>query len=518
MVVLKINYLKSYQPELLSSDTESRQYQLTLFLETVFDWLEAQVPQLFFYGDVNLRHALECHFYFAGMSDNNALLPLLTATKAWKATLTTEDATAVFYDECLATLGNTSLATKTRAVIQKLALFFHLLKKQSSKSELTHHLTASDKILPVVFFAINARYAYFFKRIIDALGSQHSVFLPLGRADVINASNEMNTKVLDEGYVRFEAEKVAMSIVHPLFYWLLVAIKQYLIALGTLKTQSVSSVVFAEGTSMQDELVCLAAKSLNIPTIRVQSGRAGLLHTAYRNLSFNKMLVWGQGFIDRLKPYSKVQTYVITGNPDIQPLKETTLYVNLFSTALKGPLLTVFTQPINPHITLQDYDELVGLIHQILELDLNIRVLVRKHPVDSNQAFEVLSKTYPNQLKVSSSRQYSLNEVFAISDLAIGFYSTALSEAAAYGVVALLLQLKPEHSVFPFPEKFGAAISVHNKEQAIESVVEILTNKAYKETMIKNMNDFANYYFGPRDGEAIKNIVANIQSQQELVA
>lgn len=513
--MLKENGKKLSLPEFNFSVTESRQYQLTKLLASVFDWLEAQTPKLFLYGEVNFRHALECHFYFAGMSDNDALLPLLTSVKAWRVTLTAEDASSIFYDECLAAVGNGSLVAKGRAFIQKFALFFHLLKKQGAKLETTSHSSANDRTLPVAFFAINARYVYFFKRIIDALGSQRSVFLSLGQADVINTSNEMNINVLDEGYIRFEVKKVAMPIGHPLFYWYLVAIKQYLIALGTLKIQSIGAVVFAEGTSMQDELVCLAAKSLNIPTIRVQSGRVGLLHTAYRNLSFNKMLVWGQGFIDRLKPYSKVPAYVITGNPDIQPLKETNLDSFFWGDELKQPTITVFTQPINPHITHHDYDELVALVSQVLELDLHVNVLVRKHPVDSSQAFEMLSKSYPNRLKVSNSRAHALNEVFAITDLAVGFYSTALSEAAAYGVVALLLQLKPEHSVFPFPEKFGAAVSVHNKEQAMESVVKILTNKTYKEIMNKNMNDFADYYFGPRDGEAIKSIVTNIQAKWE---
>lgn len=509
--------LNSRQFEFSEIEKKSRSYQLTELLEAIFDWLEAQTPQLFFYGDINLRHALECYFYFAGINDNKALLPLLTAAKGWRACLAKEDDLSIFYDECLAAVGKVSLIAKSRAFIQKLALFFHLLRKQGAKLESTSYSSANDKTSPVAFFAINARYVYFFKRIIDALGSQRSVFLSLGRADVINASNEMNIKVLDEGYIRFEIEKVAMPIGHPLFYWFLVATKQYLIALGTLKTQSISVVVFAEGTSMQDELVSQAAKSLNIPTIRVQSGRAGLLHAAYRNMSFNKMLVWGQGFIDRLRPYSKLPSYVITGNPDIQPLKETRLCATLFGASSKRPMITVVTQPINPHIPQRDYDQLVSLVHQVLELDLNVNVLVRKHPVDKCQAFDLLSQAYPNRLKVSDSKQYVLNEVFAISDLVIGFYSTTLSEAAAYGVIALLLQLKPEHSVFPFPERFGAAISVHNKEQALESIKKVLTSKAYKESMVKNMNAFADYYLGPRDGEAIKNIVTHIQPNQEHV-
>jgi len=74
----------------------------------------------------------------------------------------------------------------------------------------------------------------------------------------------------------------------------------------------------------------------------------------------------------------------------------------------------------------------------------------------------------------------------------------------------VILQLRKEHKVFPFPELHGAAIAVDSEEAACLAIHKILHDTKYMQSMNLSMKKFADHYFGPRDGLAINRIIEHI--------
>jgi len=491
---------------------DSQELRLTLLIEALFDWLVQAKPMLLFYGQANLRHALECYFYFTTIKQPAGLMPLLRATSDWRTkSIGIEDLAALVstYDYFMKSAQDNAIEATCRRNVRALYIKLGTIKNRFRKQvEVKKAYVGPKKV--IVFFAVNTRYVNFFDRVISKIGKSSSAFITLGEPEVTMEIKSINAHVLDSQNDHLNSANINMHCFNPLYPEYMTLLKQYLLAVGTLKEVKARAVVFAEGTSIQDALVACAAKALGIPTIRIQSGRAGILHSAYRNMPFDHMLVWGEGMAARLREFSPKAEYVLTGNPDIQPsTDDESLLMRRFFTK-KSKVLTVFTQPINTDLKSSEYDLLIRLVVEVLKRENKLVVLVRKHPADQYMGFEEIEGVLQGRLKVTLTQDATLQKIIAASDLTLGFYSTTLSESAAYGLPAVILQLRKEHKVFPFPELHGAAIAVDSEEAACLAIHKILHDTKYMQSMNLSMKKFADHYFGPRDGLAINRIIEHI--------
>jgi len=503
--------LKS-QLAITESGQDSLQLNMTALIEVLFDWIESTNPGILSYGSVSFRHALECHYYFLAVNQPSSLLPLLEAASGWrKSTVKHPDTEALqelFDDVSRKSQGKYKHFSLRKMKAIRALLSLYKSKITSGTGTQTTKPPAAER--PIAYFGLNERYVSFFSKIIAMTGEQKSVFIPLGNAEARRVAELAKYAVAPDASDKVCLSNIKLSALHPLYIDYLTILNQFLLAIGSLRAVNAGAVVFAEGTSVQDTVLAMAAKQLGVPTLRIQSGRAGVLHSAYRNMPFDTMLVWGQGMAERLKQYTPDANYVLTGNPDIQPAAGAHEQSVKSMFAAGSQLLTVFTQPINPYLSSTDYDLMIQLVDQLLEQNQSLCVLVRKHPVDSCLGFEQIAPKHKSRLKISLSKDLDLQAVIHASDLVLGFYSTTLSESAAYGVPAVLMQLRAEHVVFPYPERYGAAIAVHDVRSALDVIHKILHDAAYKLTLRQNMDKFADYFFGPRDGKAMTRITENI--------
>jgi len=494
-----------------SADDHSQELALTLLIEALFDWLARAYPRLLFYGDVDFRHALECYFYFTGINQPAGLMPLLRATSQWRnGAIGRVDLAGLVatYDDFMQKGQDQRVKTAYLRSVKAFYIKLATLKQSLKRSTINVGDTGREDV--IVFFAANNRYVSFFQRVIEKIGQPKCRFVALGQPEVIKAAQHISVNVLDDRCERVELRNISIPCWHSLYPEYMTMLQQFLLAVGTLRSVNAKAVVFAEGTSVQDALVASAAKALGMPTIRLQSGRAGILHSAYRKMPFDTMLVWGEGMAARFRQYSPDAQYVLTGNPDIQPPSVGEVATRRRFFAEKYKVLTVFTQPINPNLESREYDLLVGLVMNVLKQQSDLAVLVRKHPVDRYTGFEAVASELNGRLKITSVDDASLQEVITASDLVLGFYSTTLSESAAYGLPAVILQLRKEHEVFPFPERHAAAIGVGSEHEACMAIHKILHDVEYMQSMKANMKSFSEYYFGPRDGQAIDRVGGSI--------
>jgi hypothetical protein len=176
------------------------------------------------------------------------------------------------------------------------------------------------------------------------------------------------------------------------------------------------------------------------------------------------------------------------------------------------------TQPISQYIKKTEYFELIEVAKTILLEREDVQVIVRKHPVDHDDGFEELSNAFAGKVLFMNSPDYSLAEVLSKASCAIGFFSTVISEAAACGVIPIMLQSSNAQSVYPHPEKRGAAILSSNRLDTIKKALDIFDNREKYRSLEADMKSFSQDFFGPNDGKAQErtvSIIKHIASNRE---
>ncbi len=486
----------------------SREEKLTILIEVLFDWIEKENPALLHYGTINFRGALERFFYFDAVNRPEGLRPLLKAASAWRVNAEDEGLFS-FYDACFTLMGSRGFLS---SFIYHLRMIMHLIRLRLAaiSSCLCPSLwekKTNVELAPVAFFALCDRFVYFFKEVVKGLAPNECIFLSTNGLVKEEVASGIGAKLIRPSCTAVRWSDVNIGIHHPLFFPYLRVLRVYEMNHAMLAKHKPSVLFFAEGTSMEDETMAMAAKSLGVPTLRLQSGRAGVLHSGYRRMSFDKMLCWGAGFVERFKKYSPGPEYVITGSPVLD-------YAQMVEQELsgsRGHTISIFTQPVSTHISSNDYQQLVELAEKMIRQDAKINLVIRKHPTDIAQSFDALMNAYPARIKMMNTETHSLAEVLHSSIGAVGFFSTTLSEAAAYGVVPIILKLKEQHSVFPYPEKHGASIVTSNINEATEWVLKIMYQPETLNDVRKSMKNFSKEYFGPQDGLAVKRILECIR-------
>lgn len=477
---------------------------LTELIESLLIYLEKKQGSIFKYGCVNFRYAFARYFYFKAINNPSALLPLIKAAKGWE--LENHSEALISLHKEVSELD--SFKHGLRAVLMSLLALMQLTYlKLSCLAKKSHKLEGNVDDNVIGFFAINGRFVLFYEDILKRFsGYTTLIFSPkssLVKASSIKIGADIHKLSIPGGRL----SDINISVRHPLFSIYIRLLYFYLNIYGGLKRSNASVLVFAEGTSMYDELASQAAKSLHIPTVRVQSGRGGVMHSGYRDMSFNKMLCWGEGFVDHYKKHSPQPIYEVTGSPLIKQL-------SAFGVKRKGMNFSIglFTQPVSKHISKENYLALIDLCSQLIKQLPDVSLVVRKHPLDESTLFNEFSKQHATQVSLMPSKDYSLAEVMCKIDCAIGFYSTTLSEAAACDVIPIILKLKSQHSVFPYPEKYGAAITVQSSSEACKLIADIQRKPQQFEQLKKDMNIFSEKFFAPSIEEPLQEIVNSIES------
>lgn len=362
-----------------------------------------------------------------------------------------------------------------------------------------------------VFHVLRPRFVDFFLPIIERLGTNRCAVLCEPGYAVEEAAARHGLKVIERKPARLRLAATS----HPpkaVFPFYSIAVISFLNALGTLQRCQPRAVVFAEAASFPEEIVARAAGALKIATIRVQYGRAGLLSSGYYDMPYDKMLMWGDGFVERLRRTSPDCEYIVTGSSLMDKFAGSPLRSDHELFTDDRPVVTVISQPECVNITRQDYETLVAIVDRVLQENEDVRVLVRLHPADEALDFDHLTGRWPGRLRVTAAEDFPLDVVIGGSALVVGLYSTVLSEAAAAGVLPVVLRLGVRHRVFPCPEEEGAAVLVTETEEAVAAIGTLASDASARKRYDEGMKAFARKYFGPMDGGAIERIAGNIEA------
>ncbi len=480
--------------------------KLTALMTELFDWIEQQQPDYLTYKNSCLRGAFERYFYFEAMARPYSLLPLLKFTKPWRDSAEESCLTKTFdlYWK------NSSEITLIKKLITT-TLPWLRLGRDFYRSIIANVLSAKSvsttEKQPVGFFAINCRFVDFFQPLVSEFKSTTCLFFsshPMLISGEVKKQGACPALLpMPKGF----SSGLSLSVWHPLFPVYLRLCMFFQQAYLALQQERPEVLLFAEGTSHYDELMARAAKQLEIPTIRIQSGRAGVLHSGYRNMCFDVMLCWSNDFVERYQSVSPKPAYNVIGSPLLDEFHQ----LNERGVPTTKPnRIVIYTQPVSKHISEQDYLLLVKFAEDLLKRDERIDIIVRKHPVDKHSGFDDLQQKYPHRISPMNAPEFSLAATLINTQSAVGFFSTTLSEAAACGVIPVILQLDTSHSVYPFPEKHGAAIVVVSAQAAVDKVLQIQQQPEQFDSVRQKMQIFSQRFLGPNDGQSMQRLVGVI--------
>jgi hypothetical protein len=479
--------------------------ELTLLISTLLDWYEGSEPTKLEYKGISYRGAYEKYFYFDTLSNPCNLKPLLIETKGWRVEQQNSAITQI-YDKYLFATQKQALASKLisnimpalRIVMDYIRHFKGLMQTYKSVSD----NDTSQGERRVGFFVIEKRFINFFSKIEQHLDCEEKTYFSqlsypvevLPRTARFSSSRRFKLR-LSEFKLPYNHSFFMIYYRFCFFYERINVLLEYF---------SPEVLLFAEGTSHYEEIAALVAARQGITTIRVQSGRAAVLHSGYYNMPYDVMLNWGEGFSARYKSVSPSNKHIVCGNPDLDER-------HAKQRVAGRKTLVVFTQPKNKGwIGVEDYNILINLVQHLL-IYSDIHILVRMHPVDNDDAFIKIAKA-SKQVEIVNSPKFSLAAVLKRADCVISFASTTISESAAWGVIPVIYKLPKQPKLYPYPEDEGAALVVESIQDAVIRVQDIIDNpSSYNETRNK-MKNFSEYYFDTKSGNAMDKVVSEIRS------
>ena len=268
--------------------------------------------------------------------------------------------------------------------------------------------------------------------------------------------------------------------------------------------------LLVEGNSPGDEVANQAAHAAGIPTVCIQQGWSPVIHVGFRNMSYSKMLVWGQGFAQELQPYNPNQQFVVTGSHALdQAAPSPPDWLRL--QAEERTVVTFFLQSPRDMIGPRRWREFLRLAAAVAQRWPSVLVLVREHPQYKLTADDRLELAQAQNICISRPADCGLAETLAASHISVSIYSTTILESVAAGVPPVIYNCTSMPRFSPDVGSLGAGVEVRDFAGALREIGELIENSARRDALRSGMDRFRQHYFHGQDGQSCTRIVSEIR-------
>jgi hypothetical protein len=352
---------------------------------------------------------------------------------------------------------------------------------------------------PVCFVLDHAKYLRFITPAVAALGDRATRIIAAFETDADDVvpfavpTSDTPLTVRAVGIGLWQAQHLAASL------------DQLVAAIGDIAP---GCVVVAEGGGPLDEVARQAARVVGVPALCLQQGWSPLVHSGFRNMTYDRMAVWGRGFGDLLAPYNPAQRFVVTGSPVLVP--------GAVTGRLAGELtgrraISFFLQSESPWIRPKHLAQMREFIVRLADRQPETVVLVREHPGwPLAQAERAALLTHAN-VQLARASEWTLREVISVSRAAVSIYSTSLLEAAALGVPALIFNPTSMPSLLPDLAAESAAVQVTDVAGGLDTAGRLINDDAYHAGFRAGCERIRDRYFDGADGRGAERVAALIE-------
>ncbi len=259
--------------------------------------------------------------------------------------------------------------------------------------------------------------------------------------------------------------------------------------------------VVVEGNAPHDEIVNQICKKLGIESVCIQQGWSPIVHSGFRNMSYSKMLVWGEGFAELFKPYNPDQKFIITGSHNIRvdnPLPQMN----------KKEINLVFFIQWQGRLLSEDMNMMfVDLINWISKELPNIYIIVAGKGV-----LEIASyiQTGEKVEIINDPIKIPLQKIFDRADVIVSAFSSVILESVAIGKLPIIFNMTPIPNYSPDISKEGAAIEIKTLDDAKKVIQDLSLGKIKPADFYEPMKKCKNKFFAFNTEQAVQNIIKEI--------
>ena len=229
-----------------------------------------------------------------------------------------------------------------------------------------------------------------------------------------------------------------------------------------LRALELEGVIVLEGCHFQEQMLAEIANSMEIPSIAIQQGWPSVMHTMFRRLPYTHFLTWGDAFNSLWGEYNHRPQYIATGYP--YPVK-----------AKLNDAISFFLQSHLFISSMDYYDQMVELAVETAKRFPDRNIFVREHP-EFRLSNDWLSKLRNiSNLKIVT--DYSLQDVFACSEIIVSHFSSSLIEGIIHNCIPISFDPTTDSHYWPNLESIGIGYTVKNFTEFFEKLAQIQSTK-----------------------------------------
>lgn len=252
-------------------------------------------------------------------------------------------------------------------------------------------------------------------------------------------------------------------------------------------------VIFVEGCHFDAVVLSSVCSKFSIPTICLQQGWPGLMHTRFMDMEFDYFLTWGREFNKLWRQYNKSCHFIQTG------------YLNEPAPQNDKSGITFFLQA--PLFTIDD---------KLLETFLNFiifcaaafpdtNIYVREHPEYKIRKEELYK--FDSFSNISLVTNTPISEVYSKTQIGVSIFSSTLAEGLIHDTIPFVFNLSSNPSYYPDLKKEGIGIEVKTYEDAIHEMKKLVENKTYRNQFLTKISKKKHEYFGSSGTQARANLI-----------
>jgi hypothetical protein len=460
----------------------------------VLDFYEKIYPAIFIYKKVNIKYAIARTIFYECFR--------LGYHKFYFRIYKKEDIPQETIFKSIATYLSDNIIDKKDIDNQYKINFKELFLRPYKKvQDWINPIKEKDIKKDILIYTHENRFVYFLNPILKYFSSY--TYLHYGYLNVENATRETNQPCVNlepfakKAHPATFNNRLLMTFFSNLIYQvnLLDTLFSY---------HQPKCLLLVEGFSANDEIASQVAKKYNIPTICIQQGWDFIASPSSKNLSFDKMLVWGNALAEYQQPYSPKTQFKSVGNHILQSsedcIKEDKIVFLLQARVVESAFIDE-----------EIWDKIWQFIFFTASNFPNYTVVVRPHPVHPISKDEINAiKKYPN-INISTPQQESLNQVLCTSKFSVAINSATILESIGRETIPIIFNLTSVPHYNPNIHDVQAGLEVKNLEDAQNILVKLIKDIPYQKLIYQKLKSYQKQIFESFGEKALKNIVQEIK-------
>ncbi len=300
------------------------------------------------------------------------------------------------------------------------------------------------------------------------------------------------------------------------------ALQRYLAQRRFLQALTPKAVILGQDTSPSGKILCLAAKSLDIPTVVVQqqvtsdvqcSRETVIPPIPFLPLTADVMALWGRMSVDVLRHHgASPEKLQATGAPWLDELAKhkkfpernpnPTLLLAL-QHAPKGRRFTMYSLPPS------QYMPMVEALIRVVGRNPGWNLVIRPHPEDRFvNGLRAAAKVLEDRVKVDNGAD--LNEQLEHCDAVVTFFSSVGVESVVLGKPMVVMNFDDAPEKMPFVPS-GVALEARNETELDQQIMQALEPASdYRVRFPVNRENFVQWVASGADGHSATRLAALI--------